>query len=101
MSLALTLEPFGIKLLELPAQFEFAIGSPGTLVDPPTFCLVRPAKRFRIRRLNHISKNSRFEVFRSVKIVENALSCSDCTRAKLERSLSHEVGGALKLIAMY
>ena len=37
----------------------------------------------------------------NAKIAENALNCSDCTRTKSWRSLSHVVGGALKPIAVY
>jgi len=35
------------------------------------------------------------------KSSKNALRSSDCKRTKLGRLMSHEVGGALKLIAVY
>jgi len=61
----------------------------------------RLASRFRITRLNHISKNSLFEAFRSLKIVENALSISGLYRTKSVGALSHTLGGACKRIAVH
>jgi len=61
----------------------------------------RPANRVRISRLNHISQNSRFEAFRSLKIVENALSSSGLYRTKSVVALSHTLGGARKRIAVH
>jgi len=61
----------------------------------------RPENRVRISRLNHISKISRFEAFRSLKIVEKCTELFGLYTNKVREVVAHVVGGALNRNAVY